>query len=177
MGTKDAKHPCDRQDTPSAQADTPVDESNKEWFATRKGLGRPGLRFKCTSCGNCCSGPSGFVLFTEAEGAKLAKRLGLSERAFYETYTKATVKGVSLAERPTDHGYDCVFLDRESVPGKAICSVYEDRPEQCRTWPFWKSNLESPDAWRRAKQICPGLDSGTLIPPDQIRIFRDRVDI
>lgn len=153
------------------------DPSGKEWFAKRKGLTRPGLRFSCTSCGNCCSGPAGFVLFTQEEGRKIAERLGISEVSFYDRYTKATVKGVSIAEKPTDHGYDCVFLDRESVPGKALCSIYEDRPEQCRTWPFWKSNLAHPDAWRRAKQICPGMDEGKLIPPEKIRILRDRVDI
>jgi Fe-S-cluster containining protein len=40
--------------------------------------------------------------------------------------------------------------------------VYEDRPRQCRTWPFWDSNLKSPEAWLRACDVCPGSGQGKL---------------
>lgn len=128
-------------------------------------------------CGNCCTGPEGYVLYTEEEGARLAARLNVSPQQFVERYTKVTVLGRSLGEKSTEHGLDCVFLDRKKFPGKAVCGVYEDRPAQCRTWPFWKSNLHSRRHWERAKLTCPGMDKGPLHTPQQIRIQRDRVDI
>jgi Fe-S-cluster containining protein len=127
-------------------------------------------------CGNCCSGPAGYVLFTPEDGAAIAARLGISVERFIVEYTHDTRAGRSLAEVSTPAGLDCVFLDRTSVPGRALCSIYEDRPAQCRTWPFWKSNVSSPDAWARANARCPGINRGALVPPEQVRILRDRVD-
>lgn len=150
---------------------------HKDWFDDTDPTGTgPGLRFACTMCGNCCTGPEGYVLYTEEEGRRLAQRLGVSESDFVACYTKDTILGRSLAEKPTPHGLDCIFLDRASIPGKAVCGVYEDRPSQCRTWPFWKSIVASPHSWSVAGRGCPGLNKGPLIPPDRIRIFRGTVD-
>lgn len=143
-----------------------------EWFAARGGL-----RFSCTQCGNCCSGPPGYVLYTEAEGEALARRLGVTVDEFVERYTEETIKGRSLKEIPGPKGNDCVFLDRESVPGRALCSVYEERPGQCRTWPFWPSVVRSERTWERAKGTCPGMDRGVLVPVERVRILRDAVNI
>lgn len=130
--------------------------------------GERGLRFSCTLCGSCCTGPAGYVLFTHAEGDEMAVSLGLSRPAFNDRYTHDTPEGVSLIERRTEFGFDCVFLDRETIPGKAVCGVYEARPAQCRTWPFWKENLRSPRHWRSASRCCPGMDNGTLHSPETI---------
>ncbi len=140
-----------------------------EWYVD-------GLRFECTMCGNCCTGPPGSVWFTEAEGRQMAERLGLDEAAFHQRYVHIVDGRRSLRERETDHGHDCIFLDRTSVPGKALCSIYEDRPAQCRTWPFWPENLSSKRAWATAKRRtpCPGMNNGPLVPVEQIRILRDR---
>jgi Fe-S-cluster containining protein len=126
-------------------------------------------------CGNCCSGPEGYVLFTDDEAQSLAARLGVSVAEFIRDYTKKTPLGRSLAERRTSHGLDCIFLDRDKIPGKAVCGVYEDRPAQCRTWPFWTEIIATRQTWERTKRTCPGLDKGSLIPPDQIRILRAKV--
>ena len=143
-----------------------------EWFAQGDGLA-----FSCTLCGNCCTGAEGFVLFTDAEAAALAARLGVSVAEFIERYTHDTIRGRSLKERENSFGLDCVFLDRDKIPGKAVCGVYEDRPAQCRTWPFWKSNLTSRHAWERAKRVCPGMDKGKVYPVQQVRVLRDSVEI
>src|SRR5262249_61661150 len=58
---------------------------------------------------------------------------------------------------------DCVFYDH-----KKGCTVYPVRPAQCRTWPFWESNVETPEAWERTTQICPGSGEGELIPAEEI---------
>jgi uncharacterized protein len=149
-----------------------------EWFAEADGPeGGRGMRFSCTMCGNCCTGVPGYVLISEEETAALAKRFQLTVAAFIEKYTHMLSEGRSLTERKTRFGYDCVFLDRETIPGKAICGVYEDRPRQCRTWPFWPSNLSSRRAWQEAKRKCPGMDHGTLVPLTQVRVLRDSCDI
>jgi uncharacterized protein len=137
---------------------------------------RDGLRFSCTLCGNCCTGPEGVVLFTAEEGRAMAAKLGLTEDAFLATYSRR-VGGPhrSLTEKKTAHGNDCVFLDRESMPGKAVCGLYEARPSQCRTWPFWEGNLRSRRAWEATKKHvpCPGMDQGPLHSLQQIRIALD----
>lgn len=154
----------------------------KEWFdkpdpTGSTDSGEVGLRFTCTQCGNCCTGPTGFVLFTDEEAAAMAKDVGVSKDQFYEKYTRDTLVGRSLNETQTDFGYDCVFLTRDDKTGKTGCSVYGSRPEQCRTWPFWDSNLRTKRDWARASKGCPGMDSGELHPPNHIRITRDRVEI
>lgn len=135
-----------------------------------------GLRFECTLCGECCTGAEGFVNFTDEEAKAMAADVGVSLDEFLKTYTHDTRAGRSLTERKTEFGYDCVFLDREKIPGKAVCGVYKSRPMQCRTWPFWTSNLSSEHAWRAAGVGCPGIDRGKqVIHPTQIRIQRAKV--
>lgn len=149
-------------------------QPQSEWFS-QAGLDgeEPGLRFGCTMCGRCCSGPEGYVLVSDAEVAALAQRFGIPPAEFEARYTHPTREGRSLTEKESPIGRDCVFLDRQSVPGKAVCGVYENRPAQCRTWPFWPSNLESPRTWQRASTICPGMNTGPRYTPVQIRVQRD----
>lgn len=153
-----------------------------EWFdrpdpTDSTDTGEVGLRFTCTQCGNCCTGPTGFVLFNDKEARAMAESLGITKRAFHEKYTRDTVAGRSLTENKTGYGYDCVFLTRDEKTGMTGCSVYESRPEQCRTWPFWGSNLRTKRDWTRAAKGCPGMDSGQLHPSRHIRLTRDRVEI
>lgn len=158
-----------------------VRPGGQEWFAKPDpASGEVGLRFSCTMCGNCCSGPSGYVLVNDEELAKLAARLGVTVREFEARYTTWNAAGRSLVEKEGPHGvgYDCVFLDRTTVPGKAVCGVYEDRPTQCRTWPFWPSLMKRREAWEAARQVCPGIGKGErIVPPEQIRILRDAVRV
>ncbi|MCE9620293.1 MAG: YkgJ family cysteine cluster protein [Planctomycetes bacterium] len=135
---------------------------------------RDGLRFECTCCGNCCSGEPGAVWFDREEGQKMAAKLGMSEKDFLKTYARKIGARWSLQERTGPaglrRGHDCALLDRESVPGKALCKVYQDRPKQCHTWPFWERTLSSRKAWDEAKKSapCPGMGSGPLIPAEKI---------
>lgn len=138
--------------------------------------GDQGLRFACTLCGRCCSGSAGYVGFTQAEAEAIATRMGISVETFIDHYTHNTPAGRSIIEKESEHGLDCFFLDRESVPGKAVCGIYEDRPAQCRTWPFWRSVVGTEHAWRKASVGCPGIDRGSrVIAPEEIRIQRAKV--
>lgn len=140
----------------------------EEWY-------KDGLRFECTMCGNCCTGGEGAVWFTDDEGKAMAAELGIPHEDFLARFTRVVRNRRSLTEHSTPHGMDCTFLDRETMPGKALCKVYRTRPSQCRTWPFWPDNLESRRAWVMAKKHapCPGMDQGKLVPIEQIRIQRD----
>ena len=106
----------------------------------------------------------------------MSASLGISVEVFYETYARKEGNHWSLTERETEHGQDCVFLDRELTPGKTVCSLYDARPTQCRTWPFWQENLVSPEMWERVRKTtpCPGMGSGSFVPIEDIRIQRDQ---
>jgi Fe-S-cluster containining protein len=82
-----------------------------------------------------------------------------------QLYVSQTAKGLSLREKANG---DCVFYDRNTG-----CTIYTVRPTQCRTWPFWESNIASPEAWRRTCEVCPGSGQGDLIPAEEIT-FRSK---
>ena len=117
-----------------------------------------GLQFTCTQCGDCCTGSAGFTWVNEDEINRLSERLGLDREAFQRKYTRSVwrdgIKQISLVEK---RGGDCVFW----VKGVG-CSVYTDRPRQCRTWPFWRSLVATPADWSSAAQECPGMNRGIL---------------
>ena len=106
----------------------------------------------------------------------MAGEAGVAEADFYQRFARKVWNRWSLRERVLEDGrHDCVFLDRVSVPGRAVCGVYRTRPGQCRTWPFWPENLSSRRAWDAAKRRtpCPGMDEGKLVPIERVRIIRD----
>ncbi len=116
-----------------------------------------GLRFKCTGCGACCTGAPGYVWVNKAEIEAIAAAIRLDVETFEKRYVRQVGIRKSLVEFPNG---DCVFFDT----AKRICCVYDVRPRQCRTWPFWASNLRSPEAWTRTCSQCHGADHGPLVP-------------
>ena len=142
---------------------------DQEWYAG-------GLRFTCTQCGKCCTGPPGYVQFTEEEATNIADHLDVTVAEFRKRYTHMVHGIESLEERRSRYGYDCVFLKRDDSNG-VLCSIYAVRPMQCRTWPFWHGNLESPQTWAQTKDVCPGSGNGKLYPVEEIRILRDNTPL
>ncbi|MEO0965497.1 MAG: YkgJ family cysteine cluster protein [Planctomycetota bacterium] len=150
--------------TPPACPDAP-----EPWYGA-------GLSFTCTQCGNCCTGPTGYVGFTNAEAKAMAEYLELSVTEFRQRYTRRVAGRPSLTEVKRGRDYDCVFLTRDAE-GKAGCSIYPVRPRQCRTWPFWPENLASARDWADAAKTCPGMQrGGTFYPAEQVRIICDSND-
>lgn len=115
-----------------------------------------GLQFTCTRCGNCCGGAPGYVWVDDEEIVAIAKFLKLPEDQFRKRHVRKVFKRQSLRELKNG---DCEFLTRDT-DGKAACSIHKVRPIQCRTWPFWKSNLESPETWEATGEECPGINQG-----------------
>src|SRR5205085_593326 len=124
--------------------------SSGAWYAD-------GLKFTCSQCGNCCTGGPGFVWISKDEIVRLAEHLRLTPQQVVEKYCRKVEGKFSLKEHRNARGeYDCVFLTEEKVqrptgtrPDQTVtlthrgCSIYPVRPLQCRTWPFWDSNLAS----------------------------------
>lgn len=128
---------------------------------------KEGLRFKCTQCGDCCTGAPGYVWVNQAEIEAIAAVVGESDvEAFEEEYVRKIGIRRSLREFPNG---DCVFFDNE----KRKCTVYGARPRQCRTWPFWDSNLKSPAAWAETCEVCPGSGKGKLYQIEHIDSQRE----
>lgn len=119
-----------------------------------------GLQFTCTQCGNCCSGAPGYVYVNAAEIRALAEYLKLDVISFRRKHVRKVGDYRSLKEH--ENG-DCEFLVR-TEDGKSRCSVHPARPLQCRTWPFWNSNLRSQRSWEIAAQNCPGMNTGRHHP-------------
>lgn len=120
-----------------------------------------GLRFECSECGDCCTGAPGFVWVTRDEIELLAAELNLPPAEFERQYVRKVGIRKSLIEYPNG---DCVFFDTAARK----CSVYQARPKQCRTWPFWQSNVSSEKAWKQTCEVCPGSGQGKLHSVDQI---------
>ena len=121
---------------------------------------KDGLRFTCTRCGHCCTGESGYVWVRDEDLTAIAQKCGQSVEEIKALYTLLTPRGRTLREKGNG---DCVFYDREQG-----CTIYEARPPQCRTWPFWQSNVTTPEAWEHTCAVCPGSGQGELISVEEI---------
>lgn len=71
----------------------------------------------------------------------------------------------TLLEKPRGDDLDCIFLEN----GKQ-CGIYDVRPVQCRTYPFWPNVVESPASWKEEQQSCEGIDiaNAPVTPADTI---------
>ena len=105
----------------------------------------------CEECGGgCCIGESGYIWVNPAEIKALSESLKLKSDDFITNYLSKIGYRYSIRELEYNGGYRCIFFDIE----KKMCSVYESRPTQCRTFPFWehfKNNI------REVEEECPGI--------------------
>jgi len=158
-------------------------DAAEPWYAN-------GLKFTCSQCGNCCTGGPGFVWISKEEIVRLAEFLQITPEETVEKYCHKVDGQFSLKEfRNSAGNYDCVFLKEEKVTapagkgGDAVigtrrrCSVYEVRPLQCRTWPFWPENLWSRKTWDHAAKRCHGMNAGHRhFAREKIEALRDAKD-
>jgi len=140
------------------RSDQSSKSSKQPWYAD-------GLQFTCTQCGECCSGEPGFVWVEQEEIDAMAAVMEISTDAFEKRFVKQVGTDRSLVEYPDG---DCILLD----PKTRKCSVYHARPVQCRTWPFWDSNLETKADWKETCEVCPGAGVGQLYRLEQIEKAR-----
>jgi Fe-S-cluster containining protein len=96
----------------------------------------------------------------EEEIAAIATFRGETIEQTKALHTRTEGHNRSLKERSNG---DCVFYDRQRG-----CTIYSVRPRQCRTWPFWESNIVTPEAWKTTCEKCPGAGTGDLISAEEI---------
>lgn len=121
-------------------------------------------KFACIrGCTACCSGGPGFVWLSETDADRLAACLGITRAELLKRHCRMVDTGLgmspSLNERPD---YSCIFLGREG------CLVYDARPTQCRTYPYWESIVDSAESWQDEARHCPGIGHGPAASAESI---------
>lgn len=129
---------------------------------------KAGVRFECQGSGKCCVSRDGYgyVYLTPRDRRALARFFKLPTREFTKKY----------CEREDDTGYwriadftrSCRFLKDKR------CMVYEARPTQCRTWPFWPELMNARTWSKEVKSYCPGVGKGRLWTKEEIKKQLDR---
>jgi len=125
-----------------------------------------GLRFACVRCSSCCRHESGFVYLSENDLSRLANEFKMEYTAFIQMWCRwvpfdGGAERLSLREKSN---FDCIFWN-------AGCTVYDARPLQCRTFPFWDAIVCSPQAWETAGRGCPGINTGEVREREEIGRF------
>ncbi|MCI5161663.1 MAG: YkgJ family cysteine cluster protein [Candidatus Electrothrix sp. AX5] len=104
----------------------------------------------CTKCrGKCCRGRQGYVWLSMKELLGMAEARGMSPDAFARQYVRQIDGQLSLKELSINNEHLCCFFD----PVDHCCTIYNHRPEQCRTFPFWEEFKEDTD---NLLMTCPG---------------------
>jgi len=124
---------------------------------------RSGLRFACTRCSRCCRHTPGYVFLSPADLTRLAAATALSSGEFLHRFCRTVDLGlarrVSLKEKPN---IDCILWENGG------CSVYEARPLQCRSFPFWSACVASEQEWLLHAKACPGMGKGAVYSREEI---------
>lgn len=116
-----------------------------------------GLHFECQQCSHCCRHEPGFVYLSTADLSNLCRYFNMNESAFIKQYCRwvpyyDNTEVLCLLEK-TD--YDCIFWNKG-------CTVYQARPLQCSTYPFWDHILVNKRTWESERADCPGIGKGGL---------------
>ena len=125
-----------------------------------KAFYKDGIHFECQGEGNCCvtRGRYGFVYLSFSDRKRLAAHFGMSTTEFTARFTRK-VDGLYELQYT---GKDCPFLQKKR------CAVYQARPWQCRTWPFWPENMNSVVWEQEVASWCPGAGKGRLYTAEEI---------
>ncbi len=105
-------------------------------------------------------GEYGYVYLTKDDRKRMALHLGLKLSEFSKTYCDRTQGVWHLKEEKSRA--ECTFL-------KGVkCGVYEARPTQCRTWPFWPEVMNAKTWAKEVAAFCPGVGKGKTWTKEEI---------
>ena len=108
----------------------------------------------CSDCaGKCCTGESGYIYVNKTEIERIAELLSMELSEFVPMYLFKKGYKYSIKEIEYDGSHECIFYDRD-VNG---CKIYEARPSQCITFPFWDYYKTRVD---ELQEECPGITIG-----------------
>lgn len=105
----------------------------------------------------------------------IPKKLGIDSGLFLKKYARwiPRVKKWSLIEKTVGEEFHCIFLESDNK-----CGIYDVRPTQCRTYPYWPGVMESSKTWNEEKPMCEGIDNETapVCPAETItRILEEQI--
>jgi len=123
-----------------------------------------GVHFECTGCGECCKLGGGFVYPTLEDVGFAARHLDQSVQVFTEKYMEKHKNEYVFK----NDGDNCIFY------GENGCTIYEARPTQCRTYPFWSANLKSKYRWKITEEECEGIGTGKLYSQEEIQAIKNQ---
>jgi Fe-S-cluster containining protein len=122
------------------------------------------MNFECqASCkGKCCTvswkDSDSYVFLTKQDRERLSKFLGVPETDFAK---QSFFTGTRFFSKPSKQW---VLTIKETCPflKDGQCSVYEARPTQCRTFPYWPENFAPDLDFKHELELyCPGIGKGT----------------
>jgi hypothetical protein len=104
-------------------------------------------RIDCLSCANCCRNYS--PRFKTPDIKRISKVLKMKEGVFIETYLKLDEDGDYVVKSTP-----CPFLGSDNY-----CSIYDDRPSDCRRFPYTDEDvfLKRPKITLKNASFCPAV--------------------
>jgi len=131
-----------------------------------------GLNFSCQRCSACCRYEAGFVFLSEEDIEKLSAELNMDKNSLITAFCRwVGIKGEESLSLKEKSNKDCIFWESSG------CKVYNARPLQCLTFPFWESIVSSVHGWETAASGCPGIKLGKLHKKQEIdRYIKMRVE-
>ena len=120
------------------------------------------IHFDCQSdCFKCCTKP-GVVYMDLSDIRQAAEHLELTVSRFKSEFLKREA-GRWLIE--VEEARPCPFLVEEG------CAIHKVKPAQCRSYPFWRENIETRNHWLLTGAFCPGINKGPEISNPSIEEF------
>ncbi len=101
----------------------------------------------CLACANCCKQYS--PRFKTPDIKRISKVLRMKEGTFIETYLRLDEEGDYVVKSTP-----CPFLGADNY-----CSIYEDRPSDCRRFPYTDEDvlLKRPRITLKNATFCPAV--------------------
>ena len=102
-------------------------------------------KIDCLQCAQCCKNYS--PRFKTPDIKRISKRLRMRESEFIETYLNVDEEGDFVVKSTP-----CPFLGSDNY-----CSIYEDRPSDCRRFPYTDEDilLKRPQLTLKNSTFCP----------------------
>lgn len=102
-------------------------------------------KIDCLSCANCCKNYS--PRFKTPDIKRISKLLRLRESEFIEKYLVVDAEGDFVAK-----SLPCPFLGNDNY-----CTIYEDRPSDCRRFPYTDEDvfIKRPALTQKNTTFCP----------------------
>ncbi len=101
----------------------------------------------CLTCANCCKNYS--PRFKTPDIKRISKILRLKESVFIDTYLDLDTDGDYVAKTKP-----CPFLGADNY-----CSIYEDRPSDCKRFPYTDEDvlIKRPAITLKNSTFCPAV--------------------